>query len=156
MHVSDCVNNIKKLCQDFPAKWICVTGGEPLLQDISELAKCLKKEKFKIQVETNATLFQPLPVDWFTISPKPPKYDFHPEYIVKAKEVKIVLTRGLDFETVQQIRNKFPKKTPLLLQPQSNKKWSVDLGIKITKEAMRAELSNIKISCQLHKIFGLK
>lgn len=150
------LEEIKKLRRHFPAQWVCLTGGEPLVQDLGELVKRLKKEGFKVQVETNATLFRPLPVDWYSISPKPEKYFYCPEYREKAKEVKLIVTKNLDLELIQRIRKKFPEKTPILLQPQSNKKWSMVLGMKLLRQALKAGLKNIRLSVQLHKIYGLR
>ncbi len=150
------IEEIIKLKHRFPAQWVCLTGGEPLLQGVAELVKELKKEGFNIQVETNATLFQDIPVDWYSISPKPANYFFHPEYKKKAKEVKVILTKDINFESIRRLREEFPEKTPLLLQPQSNRKWSMDLGMKILRQALRAGLKNIKLSIQLHKIYGLR
>ncbi|UCC38402.1 MAG: 7-carboxy-7-deazaguanine synthase QueE [Candidatus Aminicenantes bacterium] len=154
--ISQVLEKIKKLRKSYPAQWVCLTGGEPLLQDVKELVKSLKREKFKVQVETNATVFRPLPVDWYSISPKPNKYYSRPEYKDKAKEVKIVLTENLNFEVIKRIRKKFPEKTPILLQPQSNRKRSMNLGIRLLKEALKADLKNIRLSIQLHKVYGLK
>jgi 7-carboxy-7-deazaguanine synthase len=150
------LEKIIQLRDNFPSQWVCLTGGEPLLQDISELVKSLKRENFKVQVETNATLFRPLPVDWYSISPKPHKYHFRPEYKNRAAEVKLVITKDLDFNVIQRLREQFPEKTPILLQPQSNRKWSMNLGIKLLKQASKADLKNIKLSIQLHRVFGLK
>jgi len=150
------LEEIKRQRRRFPAEWVCLTGGEPLLQDITDLVKKLKEEKFKIQVETNATIFRSLPVDWYSISPKPEKYIFMPEYRKKAKEVKLVVTKGLDLNTVKRIRQEFPEKTPLLLQPQSNRKWSLDLGMRLLRQTLKAGLKNIRLSIQLHKIYGLR
>jgi len=150
------LETINKLKHNFPARWVCLTGGEPLLQDLDDLVKGLKKKGFKIQVETNGTHYRSLPVDWYSISPKPDKYFYRPEYREKAKEVKVILTKNLDFELIKRLREEFPEKTPLLLQPQSNRKWSVILGIKLLKQAMKAGLKNVRLSAQLHKIFGLR
>lgn len=149
------LEEIKKLRGRFPARWVCITGGEPLLQDITDLVQGLKEENFRIQVETNATVYRQLPVDWYTISPKPEKYFFRPEYREQAKEVKLIVTKSLDFEVVRTLRKAFPSKTPLLLQPQSNRKWSMDLAFKILKQAVKDNLDNVRLSLQLHKIYGL-
>jgi organic radical activating enzyme len=95
-------------------------------------------------------------VDWYSISPKPAQYFFHPEYRKKAKEVKVILTKDLNFESIRRLREEFPEKTPLLLQPQSNRKWSMDLGMKFLRQALKGGLKNIKLSIQLHKIYGLR
>jgi 7-carboxy-7-deazaguanine synthase len=150
------LEKVNKLRHDFPARWVCLTGGEPLLQDLAGLARGLKKEGFKIQVETNGTFYHSLPVDWYSVSPKPDKYYYRPEYRDKAKEVKVILTKNLDFKLIKRLRKEFPERTPLLLQPQSNRKWSVILGIKLLRLALKAGLKNIRLSGQLHKIYGLR
>lgn len=150
------LEKVKKMRLRFPAKWVCLTGGEPLVQDLAELVKGLKREGFKVQVETNATLYRPLPVDWYSISPKPDKYSYQPEYRERAKEVKLIVTKNLDFELIRRLREEFPEKTPLFLQPQSNRKWSMILGMKLLKQALKAGQKNIRLSAQLHKIYGLR
>ncbi len=154
--VSQVLDEIKKKKQTYPAQWICLTGGEPLVQDIADLVRKLKKEGLKIQVETNGTLYRTLPVDWYSVSPKPNEYDCRSEYREKAMEVKIVVTQNLDLESIRRLREMFPEKTPLLLQPQSNRKWSMELGVKLLEQSLRAGVQNIRLSVQLHKIFGLK
>ncbi len=154
--VAQVLDEVRKMRQSFPAQWVCLTGGEPLLQDIDELTRDLKKEGLKIQVETNATLYRSLPVDWYSVSPKPEKYDCQPEYRKEAKEVKIIITKNLDLETIRRLREQFPENIPLLLQPQSNRKWSMDLGMKLLRQAIKVGLNNIRLSIQLHKISGLR
>lgn len=152
--VDQVLEEVRKIRQSFPAQWICITGGEPLLQDIDGLTKALKKGGLKIQVETNATLYRTLPVDWYSISPKPDRYAYRPEYREKAKEVKIIITKNLDLESIRRLRMRFPEKTPVLLQPQSNRKWSIILGITLIRQTIKAGLRNIRLSSQMHKIFG--
>ncbi len=150
------LEEIRKQRRRFPAKWVCLTGGEPLLQDLTDLILKLKEEKFKVQVETNATIFSSLLVDWYSISPKPEKYFFRPEYKKAAREVKLVVTKDLNLDTVQRLRQEFPEKTPILLQPQSNRKWSLDKGTRLLKQALQAGIKNIRLSVQLHKIYSLR
>ncbi len=150
------VEKVRRLRERFPARWVCLTGGEPLLQDLKELVQLLKREKFKIQVETNATRYVPLPFDWITISPKPGKYAFDPEYKKRAREVKLVLTKDLRFKTIKKLRQAFPAKTPLLLQPQSNRRWCQKLALKLLDQSTAAGLENIRLSLQMHKILGTR
>jgi organic radical activating enzyme len=149
------LSRIKRTASRFPASWICLTGGEPLLQNVEELVQMLKKEKFKIQVETNATIYRPLAVDWYSVSPKPEEYFFRPEYKNEAREVKLVVTKGLNFQIVQRLREEFASDIPLLLQPQSNRKWSMIQGMSLLKKGLRLGYTNIRLSAQLHKVFGL-
>ena len=50
---------------------LLLTGGEPLIQDVTGLVQRLKAENFRIQVETNATIFRQIGVDWYTIGRSP-------------------------------------------------------------------------------------
>ncbi len=147
---------VRRLRERSPARWVCLTGGEPLLQDLKELVQLLKRGKFKVQVETNATRYAPLPFDWITISPKPRKYTFAPEYRKRAREVKLVVTKNLRFKTIKRLRQAFPAKTPLLLQPQSNRRWSQKLALRLLDESLAAGLENIRLSLQIHKVLGLR
>jgi 7-carboxy-7-deazaguanine synthase len=152
--ISGIMNTLKTIQSALPSEWVCLTGGEPLLQPIEGLIRKLRTEGFKIQIETNATLFRRLEVDWYTISPKPPDYFCQSAYKKKAKEVKIVVTKGLALDILQQLRKEFPAKTPLLLQPQSNTLWSGKLAVKLLSQAAKEGLRNIRVTAQLQKIFN--
>ena len=154
--VDKIIETVGQIRKRFPADWACLTGGEPLLQDVEPLVKKLKKECYKIHIETNGTVYRPFRVDWLTLSPKPETYGFAPEFSAKANEVKLVVSKELTLEVIQNLREKFPTQTPVLLQPQSNRKWSMDLGMKLLKQTLNLGLKNIKISVQIHKIYGLK
>lgn len=156
MTVESILKKIKKIHTAFPTEWVCLTGGEPLFQNIRALAQRIKAEDFKIQVETNATIFRRLGVDWYTISPKPPNYFYHPEYIKKAKEVKMVVIKELDFGVLKKLRQDFPEKIPLILQPQSNNKSSGKHAIRLLKQSLKEGMKNIRLTAQIHKIFGLR
>ena len=153
---AEVLEKIGAIRRRFPADWVCLTGGEPLRQDVRELVSLLKKKGLRVQVETNGTFYRPLAADWYTLSPKPGKYFFQPAYRKKAKEVKLVVTRQLEFRTVQKLRKEFPQQTPLLLQPQSNRRWSVERSLKLLEQSLSAGLPNVRLSAQLHKIFKFR
>ncbi len=150
------LRTVQKIQKRYPADWVCLTGGEPLFQPIEPLVKKLKTMGFKVQIETNGTLYRPIYADWWTLSPKPEAYGFAQELSAKANEVKLVVSRDLTLEIIQNLRSQFPVQTPLLLQPQSNRKWSMDKGIKLLKQTLHLELKNVRISVQTHKIYGFK
>jgi 7-carboxy-7-deazaguanine synthase len=154
--VGQIAEQVRDLWRAFPARWVCLTGGEPLEQDIAPLIRELKKAGLSTQVETNG-VFEPRPAaDWYTVSPKPPAYAFHPRFRRKAREVKLIASRDLTAETVRIVRRAFPLQTPVILQPQSNTLWSRRKAIKLLEGALREGLGNIRVSVQLHKIFNLK
>ena len=55
-------------------KWVCITGGEPLVQDIRKLVEQLRFYNLNVQLETNGLLFEKNKAwemcDFITISPK--------------------------------------------------------------------------------------
>ncbi|MFW6140113.1 MAG: 7-carboxy-7-deazaguanine synthase QueE [Acidobacteriota bacterium] len=155
LSVEEIIKRVKRERQKFPAPWVCITGGEPLIQDLKGITEALKKMGMKIQIETNATHYQDLNVDWYTLSPKPPDYFFQSEYKKKAREVKLVVSQELDLEVIQKIRKSFSEKIPVILQPESNQKWSRDKGLNLLEESLRMGLKNIKVSLQLHKIYEI-
>ena len=150
------LEKIHRLRRRFAAKWICLTGGEPLAQNIGTLVVKLKEAGLSVQIETNGT-FSPTPkADWYTLSPKPPEYSFHPGYLKKAKEIKLVVSRRLRLAAIRTLREAFPRSTPILLQPQDNAVWSMKKGKRLLEEGLRENLSNIRLSIQLHKILGIR
>jgi organic radical activating enzyme len=154
--VEKIVGEVLRLRRGFPAAWVCLTGGEPLAQDVRPLVRRLHEEGLKVQVETNGT-FPPEPgADWLTVSPKPPDYDFHPGFLKRAREVKLVVCRTLTLDTVSTLRAIFPPATPLILQPQSNTPWSRKKALMILQDAGRSGLTGIRLSVQLHKVYGLR
>lgn len=156
MTVDEILSRVEEVKHRFPSNWICLTGGEPLLQELSPLITMLKKSGYKIQVETNATLYKALNVDWYTISPKPDKYFFKPRYKKIAREVKLVVSRDLSLAQIQKLRKDFPLKTPIILQPQSNLAWSRLKAVNLIRSAAAKGVENIRLSLQIHKILGIK
>jgi organic radical activating enzyme len=156
MTVERVKDRIKALRKRFPAEWVCLTGGEPMLQDLGALVRGLKADGLKIQVETNGTVFGGLAADWVTVSPKPEKFAVHPRFRRLAKEVKLVVTRDLAFATVRRLRECFPATTPLLLQPESNASWSAAKGLRLIGRCRRNGLENVRLSVQLHRVFRLR
>lgn len=83
MSVSEIMSNIR----EYPVKFVVITGGEPLMNDTSELVRVLKDAGYYVAVETNG-MFPPRHelFDWITVSPKNDKIK-----IPVCNELKIVL-----------------------------------------------------------------
>lgn len=136
-------------------KWVCISGGEPFLQDLSQLVKRLKKIGFLIQIETNGTSFQNLPFDWITLSPKPPDYSFKRKYLKSAKEVKIVVDKNLSTDNLYKVAKKF-RNIPVFLQPQSMLKWSIKKSYSLWRKGIEKGLKNLRLGYQIQKIYLIK
>jgi len=142
--------------QTFPATWVCLTGGEPLLQDVGPLIRALRRDGFKVQVETNGTRDCPAGVDWLTVSPKPPRYAVRPALVKKAREVKLVVSRELTRDDLAATRRRFPASTPLILQPHGMVAWSLKKAWRLLAETARRRDPNVRLMVQLHKVLNIK
>ncbi|MBP7794953.1 MAG: 7-carboxy-7-deazaguanine synthase QueE [Candidatus Saccharicenans sp.] len=150
------LSKIGRLREKYKADWVSITGGEPLVQDIKPLVEKLKQAGFKIQVETNGTKPITFEVDWLTVSPKPPDFFSTRTCRQQATEVKLVVTKNLKLPEVEKVRKKFRVNIPLWLQPESNEVWSYRRAWHLFEQAARGGLKNIRLGCQLHKIYGLR
>lgn len=129
-----------------PAKAVVVTGGEPLLYDMSYLCDSLRKAGVKRFLETSGS--QPLTGewDWICLSPK---YGATPneELYDKADELKVVVGSAEDFAWAELNAAKVHDKCHLFLQPDWNR-CNV-----VIKEIVDYILKNPKwrMSLQTHK-----
>jgi 7-carboxy-7-deazaguanine synthase len=147
---------LDRLRRTNPAAWVVLTGGEPLMQNVEPLVRLLKKNGYQIQIETNGHYYRDLPgVSWYTVSPKPPDYIYHPRYKTLAREVKLVACRELSLAVVLRIRDEFPARTPLLIQPESNKPDSRAKALRLVRSAALEGRTNVRLSLQMHRILAI-
>ncbi len=86
MSVSEIMANVR----EYPSRFVLITGGEPLMNDTTELVRALKDEDYYVAVETNGMLLPKHDLfDWITVSPKSEKLK-----IRKCDELKVIL--GID------------------------------------------------------------
>ena len=65
------VGDIVRRVNEFGAKHVVVTGGEPMIMpDIMDLCSALKESGHHITIETAATVFAPVKMDLASLSPK--------------------------------------------------------------------------------------
>jgi len=150
------LDKVRRVGQGVPGRWVCLTGGEPFMQDVRGLISLLKKGGRQVQIETNGTRYYPTAAYWISVSPKPKEYFVRPQFKKLAREVKLVVTRDLDLAVIRRIRAAFPGRIPVILQPETCRRWSRKRALRLLKEASAAGLKNVRISVQLHKIFGLR
>jgi organic radical activating enzyme len=153
---AEVLEKVRRIRRRYPARWICLTGGEPFMQDIRLLVRLLKRDRCRVQVETNGTRYYSLAADWFSVSPKPKAYYVRPEFRRLAKEVKLVVSRDLNLALIGRVRAAFPSRVPIILQPESNRRWSQKRALQLLTEALSAGLDNVRISIQLHRILRIR
>ncbi len=154
--VEDVLREVRAARERHPAPWICLTGGEPLMQDVGPLVFALRGAGFRVQVETNGTLRRRVDFDWVTVSPKPPRYRVRLGLRREAAEVKLVASKELSLGAVRAVRDEFPPETPILIQPDSGWRGSVRKVLQLVDESLAAGIPNVRAACRLHKVFGIR
>tara|TARA_R110002020_G_scaffold95305_8_gene228697 strand:+ start:1152 stop:1784 length:633 start_codon:yes stop_codon:yes gene_type:complete len=129
---------------------VVVTGGEPLMWDMSHLTGLLKEKGLKVHIETSGAYNLSGKWDWICLSPKKrmlPK----PEVYSKAHELKVVIFNKSDFAFAEEHAAKVNENCELYLQPE----WSV--REKMTPLIVDYVMSNPKwkVSLQTHKYLNI-
>ncbi len=114
------VENIVKGAQEYRSALVVVTGGEPLMYDLSELCTGLKQAGFDINLETSGAYPVTGTWDWICFSPKKFKQPL-PEIYQKAHELKVVIFHPNDFKWAEQHAKLVNKDCKLYLQPEWSK-----------------------------------
>ena len=114
---------------EYPCDTVVVTGGEPLMWDMSYLTQSLKIKGLKTHLETSGSHKLTGEWDWICLSPK--KFQKPLETIKPiADELKIIVKNKSDFKWAEQQRSGVSKKCKLYLQPEwSNKENMIPLII---------------------------
>jgi 7-carboxy-7-deazaguanine synthase len=138
--VTQILNEAKK----YPGRLAVITGGEPLLHDLTELTAALQEIGFETNIETSGS--SPLSGNWNWICLSPKKFKAPlPEIIPLANELKVVIYNKHDFEWAETYANQVSSSCKLYLQPewdkanvvtpliinyiQQNPKWQMSLQV---------------------------
>ncbi len=133
-----------------PARIVVITGGEPLLHDLTELTKQLKNAGLKTHIETSGSSPLSGNWDWITLSPKKFKAPL-PEVLAHANELKVVVFNKSDFDWAEKHATLVPAKCKLYLQPEWDKSQAVTpLIIDYIKSNPQWQLS-----LQIHKYINV-
>jgi organic radical activating enzyme len=123
-----------------------ITGGEPLMYDLSDLTDLLHHAGVKTNIETSGAHELSGNWDWLCFSPKKFKKPL-PSILEKVNELKVVIYNKSDFEWAEEYRNQVGPSTHLYLQPEwSREKEMIPLIVEYVKRNPKW-----KISLQTHK-----
>ncbi len=152
------INNILKEIQKYPCKKICITGGEPLLQqETYDLFDTLIKKDYLICLETNGSLsiekIAGVKSLMISLDIKCPSSGMHENmnfenlsYLTANDQLKFLINNRKDYDYAKSITKKHDPKTIIYFQPvwSSNPKklasWIIQDGL------------NVRLGLQLHKI----
>lgn len=114
--IADLIATIKTT----PTEIVVITGGEPLLHDLTELTSQLKKAGLRTHMETSGSSPLSGTWDWITLSPKKFKAPL-PDVIPHANELKVVIFHKADFAWAEQYATLVNPSCKLYLQPEWDK-----------------------------------
>lgn len=138
---------------------VVITGGEPLRQNIVPLCEQLLAAKFKVQIETNGTLFRPLPAEVSIVcSPKNTGAGYFPvreDLLGRVQALKFLISKhDANYNHVGDVgQEKFA--TPVYVQPMDE----YDAARNAENLALATELAathGYRLSLQLHKMLGIE
>jgi 7-carboxy-7-deazaguanine synthase len=127
-----------------------ITGGEPLLHDLTALTVALHQQGLRLHLETSGAHPFSGQFDWVSLSPKPFKPP-HTSVYPRVSELKVVIAKPEDFEWAEQNASQVPPDAVLFLQPEWNTpeshSWIVDYILCHPQW---------RISVQTHKFLGVR
>jgi organic radical activating enzyme len=100
-----------------PGRIAVITGGEPLMHNLTALTAALHKAGFRNHIETSGSSPLSGSWDWITLSPKKFKAPL-PEICAEAHELKIVIYNKSDFAWAEKYAALVGKQCKLYLQPE--------------------------------------
>ena len=129
-----------------PAKLVVITGGEPLMHDLTKLTKALQNAGLETNIETSGSSPFSGSWNWICLSPKKFKAPL-PEIMPLANELKIVVFNKSDFAWAEKYAALVSTSCKLFLQPEWDKASEVTpLLVEYIKQNPQWELS-----LQVHK-----
>ncbi|MBD1824526.1 7-carboxy-7-deazaguanine synthase QueE [Cyanobacteria bacterium FACHB-DQ100] len=129
---------------------VVITGGEPLMHDLTQLTKTLHQTGLRLHLETSGAHPFSGEFDWVTLSPKqskPPHESVYPH----ADELKIVISEAADFDWAEQQSQNVRDRVLRYLQPEWSRKESLDLIFEYVRQH-----PEWRISLQTHKLLGVQ
>lgn len=140
------VNDIIHQARQSGAQVVVVTGGEPLMYNLSALTQLLKVHGLQANIETSGAYPITGQWDWICFSPKKFKAPLK-EFYQHSHELKVVVYHKSDFKWAQNHSDQMNEKSELYLQPEwSKEKEMTPLIVDFVKQNPKW-----KISLQTHK-----
>ena len=138
---------------------IVVTGGEPFRQPIGPLCEALLEAGFRVQIETNGTLYRPVPEAVNIVcSPKNPNNGYaplRPDLLEHTNAIKFLLSCHDDrYRSVPDV-GQSEHAVPVYVQPMDEGD-AVKNAANMAYAASMAQAGGYRLSLQLHKWLGIE
>ncbi|ADE30146.1 7-carboxy-7-deazaguanine synthase QueE [Rickettsia prowazekii] len=138
---------------------VVITGGEPMRQPIGLLCQKLLDQDFKVQIETNGTLYRSLPKEVFIVcSPKVGKTGYNKireDLLPQISAVKFIISKNIvEYSIIPEV-GQSAYDIPVFVQSmdQNDKRLNNEnneLAVKLALE------SGARLSLQTHKFLGIE
>ena len=103
-----------------PARIVVITGGEPLMHNLTKLTAELQESGLQTHIETSGAYPLTGSWNWICLSPKKFKAPL-PEVVKMANELKVVIYHKSDFEWAEKYAAQVTTECKLYLQPEWDK-----------------------------------
>lgn len=163
------IDNLMKQVQQLKIKYVCITGGEPLLQwnSVYPIVLELVCAGYKVSIETSGCV---------PISPDP--YDRSFKYVMDIKcpssgvshknvydnlmnlqakdEVKFVIANRTDYDFMKKVLNQYSTPAKILVSPCFSKDLKPIIGEELIEWLIQDQLFNVRVQIQMHKILNVR
>jgi 7-carboxy-7-deazaguanine synthase len=144
------VDEIVKEVSDAGASMCVITGGEPLMYDLTALTEALQAKGIKTHLETSGAYPLTGKWDWICLSPKRFKLPLE-ECLKAANELKVIVFHKNDFRFAEEHAAKVNSSCHLFLQPEwSKESEALPWVVEYVKEHQQWQ-----ISLQIHKYMNV-
>ena len=129
---------------------VVITGGEPLMHDLTPLTQQLRAGGLRVHLETSGTHPFCGQFDWVTFSPKTfklPQASIYPQ----ADELKVVIAQADDLIWAEQQAQKVPPNTLKYLQPE----WNATASDRVVFDYV-LQHPEWRVSLQTHKFLQVQ
>lgn len=144
------VENLSSKVKETPAEVVVITGGEPLMHDLTELTATLQNAGLRTHIETSGAYPLSGCWDWICVSPKKFKAPL-PAIMPLAHELKVVVFNKSDLDWAEKHAAMVSPSCKLYLQPEWDKAAEITpLIVEYIKAHPQWELS-----LQVHKYINV-
>jgi 7-carboxy-7-deazaguanine synthase len=144
------IDELTKIVAATKTTLVVITGGEPLMHDLTTLTEALQTKGLETNIETSGAHPLSGSWDWICLSPKKFKAPL-PEVIPHANELKVVIFNKYDFDWAEKYAALVSPQCKLYLQPEWDKAADITpIIIDYIKKHPQWELS-----LQIHKYINV-
>ena len=149
-HPKQPITDIVQGALQYPGRMTVITGGEPLMHNLTDLTEALKKAGFQTNIETSGVYPVTGHWDWICFSPKKFK-EPNPGIYQKANELKVIIYNKSDFTFAESFAPLLRSDCRLFLQPEwSRSKEMLPLIVEYIKSNPQWQ-----VSLQTHKYMDI-